>query len=62
MIGLAERIELSGKDNGEGLNNEWNDLKLNKRLVCYILSAVETKFKEKILKDNPYLQETEDNK
>jgi hypothetical protein len=55
MIRLAEGIELSGKDNGEGLNNEWNDLKLNKRLVCYILSAVETKFKEKILKDNPYL-------
>ena len=58
----TEGIELIGKDNGEGFNSEWDDLKSNKSLGSYILSAVETKFKEKILKDNPYLRKTQYNK
>ncbi len=51
----TKNIELWGKDDGTGLNKEWDDLKLNEKLVQYLLSKVDVGFREKILKDNPQL-------
>ncbi len=45
-------IELLGKDDGTGFNQEWDDLKMNKDLVAYLLSKVDVGFRQKILKDN----------
>ena len=49
-------IELLGKDDGTGFNQEWDDLKSNKDLVSYLLSKIDDGFRQKILDDNPDLR------
>ena len=41
---------------GTGFNKEWDDIKLNEKLVQYLLSKVDVGFREKIMKDNPELK------
>jgi len=52
----ARNIELLGKDDGTGFNKEWDNLKTNKPLVNYMLSKIDTKLKDIILRDNPDLR------
>jgi uncharacterized protein YjbI with pentapeptide repeats len=48
----TDHIQLLGSDDASGFNREWDDLKSNKEIVSYLLSRVDLKLKEIILRDN----------